>query len=321
MASMAVARDVVRDLRHKIAKIEGRLAERFEETQETAGNGALPRGFPGPSVRTGVERLDAVLGGGPAVSRADRGACECGPAKPGRRQASFWRCCVGCRWRKPPPLLWIGTSEIFREAGRPYAPGLAEGFGLQPENLLIAEAEKLLDVLRIAEEAARLDAFLAVLLEIRGTSPILDLDRYPPPASPCSARGTLGLPDPRGGWDLNRRPRRSACWLRGTGRAAPYAGGAACRLDRPACFHDRQQEPYRYLPPHPRWSGTMMHSRKDTTSPQRILALWFPYLPTDRLRRQRFGRSWRSRSVKAMPLVLSRRDSDSPARRRARRVG
>jgi protein ImuB len=55
----------------------------------------------------------------------------------------------------------------------------------------------------------------------------------------------------------------------------------------------------------------MMHSRKDTTSPQRILALWFPYLPTDRLRRQRFGRSWRSRSVKATPLVLSLRESNT----------
>ena len=176
MASMAVARDVVRDLRHKIAKIEGRLAERFEETQEAAGNGALPRGISGPSVlRTGVERLDAVLGGGlPSAGLIEVHASAV-------REAGAAAGFVLALLRRLPvmqiaaPLLWIGTSEIFREAGRPYAPGLAEGFGLQPENLLIAEAEKLPDVLWIAEEAAKLDAFLAILLEIRGCSPILDL--------------------------------------------------------------------------------------------------------------------------------------------------
>jgi protein ImuA len=72
-------------------------------------------------------------------------------------------------------LLWIGTSEIFREAGQPYAPGLAARFGVPAESLLIAEAEKLADALWIGEEAARLDSFKAILLEIRGSPHRLDL--------------------------------------------------------------------------------------------------------------------------------------------------
>jgi protein ImuB len=47
---------------------------------------------------------------------------------------------------------------------------------------------------------------------------------------------------------------------------------------------------------------------------QRILALWFPHLPTDRILRRRLGQSWRSRManrsapVRRTPLVVSRRE-------------
>ncbi|MDQ6434139.1 hypothetical protein RB623_08770 [Mesorhizobium sp. LHD-90] len=164
----------MRDLRHKIAKIEGRLAERFDETQEVTG--IAPRRVSGPAVlRTGVERLDAALSGG--LPSAGLIEVHAGAVREAGAAAGFVLALL--RLLPAPeaaaPLLWIGTSEIFREAGRPYAPGLAARFGLQPENLLIAEADKLLDALWIAEEAARLDAFLAVLLEIRGSSPALDL--------------------------------------------------------------------------------------------------------------------------------------------------
>lgn len=176
MASMAVARDVVRDLRHKIAKIEGRLAERFENPEDTGWKGVVPRRVSGPAVlRTGVERLDAVLGGG--LPSAGMIEVHAGAVREAGAAAGFVLALL--RLLPAPeaatPLLWIGTSEIFREAGRPYAPGLASRFDFQPENLLIAEAEKLADALWIAEEAARLDAFLAILLEIRGCSPALDL--------------------------------------------------------------------------------------------------------------------------------------------------
>ena len=49
---------------------------------------------------------------------------------------------------------------------------------------------------------------------------------------------------------------------------------------------------------------------------RRILALWFPYLPTERIRRQRLGRSWRSGAPHegrrpAPPLVVSCREKNA----------
>ena len=40
------------------------------------------------------------------------------------------------------------------------------------------------------------------------------------------------------------------------------------------------------------------------TSDQRILCLWFPYLPADRVARQRWGRSWLSRERPDHPPVV-----------------
>ncbi|RVC14958.1 hypothetical protein EN879_33735, partial [Mesorhizobium sp. M7A.F.Ca.AU.002.02.1.1] len=73
------------------------------------------------------------------------------------------------------PVLWIGTSEIFREAGFPYARGLHASFGIEPEQLLFSEAPRLVDALWVAEEAARMTALAAVILEIRGNPQRLDL--------------------------------------------------------------------------------------------------------------------------------------------------
>jgi protein ImuB len=45
---------------------------------------------------------------------------------------------------------------------------------------------------------------------------------------------------------------------------------------------------------------------------QRIISLWFPHLPSDRLLRKRLGRSWRSRSLRTgTPLVFSRRENNT----------
>lgn len=56
------------------------------------------------------------------------------------------------------------------------------------------------------------------------------------------------------------------------------------------------------------------HSKKDgpMVSAQRILALWFPHLPAERILRQRLGRSWRSNPQAARPpLVISHRDNNT----------
>ena len=53
--------------------------------------------------------------------------------------------------------------------------GLARDFGIAPEALLFSEAPKLADALWIAEEAARLSALAAVIIELRGNPDRLDL--------------------------------------------------------------------------------------------------------------------------------------------------
>jgi protein ImuA len=168
MASTAVARGVVCTLRQKIAKIEGRLAEPLETSGAPREKGFV-RAAHGLLLRSGAARFDEALGGGvPASGLTEiHGAAtrDAGAA------TGFGLGLLRLQHDSSPdrPLLWIGTSDVFREAGRPYAPGLAERFGFAAENLLTAEAAKLSDALWIAEEAARLDSFQAVFLEIRGS--------------------------------------------------------------------------------------------------------------------------------------------------------
>ena len=58
-----------------------------------------------------------------------------------------------------------------------------------------------------------------------------------------------------------------------------------------------------------------------TSDDQRIISLWLPHLPTDRIVRRRFGRSWRSNPASAAgqaeqpPLAISHDDRNA---RRAR---
>lgn len=73
------------------------------------------------------------------------------------------------------PLLWVGTAETFSEAGFPYAPGLAGNYGLNAQDLLFVEARRVADAAWIADEAARLDVFSAVLLELRGNPKTIGL--------------------------------------------------------------------------------------------------------------------------------------------------
>lgn len=165
MAKPAMARDAVRTLRHQIARMEGRLAEQLD----------LP-GAAGPAtamLTTGAARLDAALGGGlPAAGLTDihSAITRNAGAATGFALAMMSRAAAGKGM-----VAWIGTGEIFREAGHPYAPGIAERFGILPENLLLGETERLADVLWIAEEAAALGPLAGILLELGGSPPMLDL--------------------------------------------------------------------------------------------------------------------------------------------------
>ncbi|WP_254027846.1 ImuA family protein [Mesorhizobium ventifaucium] len=197
MATSAVARETVFALRRQIAKIEGTLPERLQAPAGAAPVDAdvtprdptadvtpgdltiVRRGLavapPDAFLRTGAEGLDAALSGG--LPKAALSEIHGAATRDAGAVAGFALSLVSLILKQGPrlPVLWIGTAEIFREAGFPYARGLHRLFGIEPEQLLFSEAPRLLDALWTAEEAARMTALAAVILEIRGSPQRLDL--------------------------------------------------------------------------------------------------------------------------------------------------
>ncbi len=176
MALHAVARETVASLRHQIARIEGRLAERLETEREDIDL-ARRSGLIVPTgdvLATGAERFDAALGGGlPGVGLTEIHAAA---ARDAGAAAGFVLALARLLIdRTSAPILWVGMTGCFREAGYPYPPGVFHFNGIDPACLLVAQAEKLCDTLWIAEQAAALDGFSAVLLETRGAAARLDL--------------------------------------------------------------------------------------------------------------------------------------------------
>ena len=186
MAMTAVAQETVFALRRQIAKIEGTLPERLQapvgatpDADVSADLTIIRRGvaaaLPDAFLPTGVERLDAALSGGlPKAALNEIHGIE---TRDAGAVAGFALSLTSLILKRTQglPVLWIGTSEIFREAGFPYARGLHASFGIEPEQLLFSEAPKLVDALWVAEEAAKMTALAAVILEIRGSPRILDL--------------------------------------------------------------------------------------------------------------------------------------------------
>jgi protein ImuA len=186
MATSAVARETVFALRRQIAKIEGTLPERLEapvgsslDADVTPDVTIVRRGITvAPQdafLRTGAERLDTALSGG--LPKAALNEIHGAETRDAGAVAGFVLSLVSLILKQGPrlPVLWIGTAEIFREAGFPYARGLDAFFGIEPEQLLFSEAPRLADALWVAEEAARMTALAAVILEIRGSPQRLDL--------------------------------------------------------------------------------------------------------------------------------------------------
>ncbi|MGT2465029.1 ImuA family protein [Mesorhizobium atlanticum] len=274
MAMSAVARETVFALRRQIAKIEGTLPERLQAPAPGAIPGKVRRGFPSgiaekqiPAdvtgsdmtlvrrglavasadafLRTGIERFDTALGGGlPRAALSEIHGLE---TRDAGAVAGFAFSLVSLilKEKQGLPILWVGTAEIFHEAGLPYARGLHALFGIEPEQLLFSEAPKLLDALWIAEEAARMTAFAAVILEIRGSPRLLDLTatRRLHARAQNAGRPVLLLQPGRRGRS-NRRP--GAPHRLGGARGEPRDGRRTTRrLDRPPSLQSRyRQEPH-----------------------------------------------------------------------------
>lgn len=179
MVRPAVAQETICALRREIAKIEGTLPERLSTNQEDGTVLLRRHGIPNEALRffkTGASRLDAALGGGlPCAALTEIHGQETRDAGAVSGFALALAALGRIHVAEGSPILWIGTSEMFREAGLPYAPGLFSRFSIPSEALLFVEAGNLENALWIAEEAASLRALSAVILEVRGNPKKLDL--------------------------------------------------------------------------------------------------------------------------------------------------
>jgi protein ImuA len=178
MATDAVARESIFVLRQKIARIEGRVVERLETPSLAALPPRMVKAMHQPVLSTGVEAFDVALAGGLPMA----GLIELHGAavRDGAALAGFTLALMRLREKagltlSETPVLWLSTTEMAREAGRPYAPGLTTRFGLPSHRLLFIEAAKPIDILWAAEEAAATGVFSGMLLELRGSPGALDL--------------------------------------------------------------------------------------------------------------------------------------------------
>lgn len=180
MVQRAVAREAVHALRREIARIEGRLPERLAagpSTDGKSGDEVFVRRSglaEGGLLATGARRLDEALGGG--LSYAALTEIHGRETRDAGAVAGFALGLVSLALRrKPGPLLWVAAGDMFDEAGKPYAPGMASRFGIPPQALLTATARRLEDAFWVAEEAAAQASLGAVVLEVRGAPRKLDL--------------------------------------------------------------------------------------------------------------------------------------------------
>jgi protein ImuA len=119
----------------------------------------------------GVAGIDDALGGGLA-----RGTLhEVFAAGQGdEASAAAFALALASLTRRAGAILWIRQDVAGREAGHIHAPGIAD-MGIDPNRLVMVAAREPVTALRAAAEALRCTGFAAVLTEIWGAPPVLDL--------------------------------------------------------------------------------------------------------------------------------------------------
>lgn len=79
-------------------------------------------------------------------------------------------------WRasKARPIFWVREEAITRLEGKPYGHGFAE-LGIPPDALFLVNAPSTIAVLRAGADITRCSAVGAVIIELTGRAPALDL--------------------------------------------------------------------------------------------------------------------------------------------------
>jgi protein ImuA len=120
-------------------------------------------------------------------------------------------------------LVWARHRLAGAELGVPYGPGLA-AFGLDPDGLILVEARDPLGALRAAHEALRCAALGAVVIEIHGAAPALDLTASRRLAMTPARSGVTAILL-RGAGQRNASAAQSR-WIVAGAPSAPLAGDA-----------------------------------------------------------------------------------------------
>ena len=307
MAMTAVARETVFALRRKIAKIEGTLPERLEapaggsvdahvplDTDVTFVRRGVAVSTPDAFLHTGATRLDDALSGG--LPKAALNEIHGTETRDAGAVAGFALSLISLILKQGPrlPVLWVGTSEIFHEAGFPYARGLHSLFGIEPERLLFSEAPRLVDALWVAEEAARMTSLAAVVLEIRGNPQRLDLTATRRLHARAQSAG------------------RPVFLLRQA--AAPEPTAAPVRLilsPAPAAARETIAGPLGGSIGRPAFTVTIGKSR--TALPGQFTLEWNPDEHRFEERRPQKGRTEKERAENSVPVVPASRRGKDPA--------
>ena len=122
-------------------------------------------------IALGVAGIDQALGGG-----LQRGTLHevFAAGRDDAATAAGFALAVASMAAEKGAILWIRQDTAAREAGYIHAPGIAD-MGVDPDRLVMITAREPLTALRAACEALRCTGFAAVLTEIWGTPPVLDL--------------------------------------------------------------------------------------------------------------------------------------------------
>ena len=258
----------------KLARLRDRIAR-----IETDHGGGMPG-----RAALGHGEADAVLQGGLARGAVHEVFAE------GRHSAAATGFIAGLAQRvgKDRPLLWVRQDFAARESGALSMRGWRE-LGLDPCLLVTVHAPDVESALRTAADALACDALGAVVMEIWGETRLLDLVASRRLTLAARASGVTGLLL-RVAASRCLRPRRH--------------GGSCARRARRQARHGRRGAPpcskpglsviVMARPANGSWSGSVMSASSVTSRSmvrRRILSLWLPRLPTDRIRREllRFG--------------------------------
>lgn len=130
----------------------------------------IPASRPCARVETGHAMLDRALDGGLARGRVH----EFFAAAEEEGAVAGLGLILGRLAAEDAPLLWLRTAAAGRAGGMPYGPGLA-AMGIDPARLVIGVMADDAMLLRAAVDALRCPALGALMVELRGRAPLLDL--------------------------------------------------------------------------------------------------------------------------------------------------